>query len=165
MMRRAIVCCVLALLLPVVGSTGASAAPVANGTTTFAVVAGVGPTAAGYAAHISGVGLDGPWAGWHFAADMLQSSDCDAGGCPILRFAWELYDKTAATSKEWGTCTGSPYCEGATSISGSGLTDIPLVVNGGAPWTQGTGRVSGYLPPGSYLGDGAGYLALTLQLQ
>ena len=136
-----------------------------SGTTTFAVEEGLGPVQAGYTAHISGVGLNGPWRGWHFAADIAMTSDCDAGGCPIVQFSWELYDTTPATVKVWGTCTGSPYCVGATSISLSGRVDIPLLVSGGTPWVQGSGGVTGYLPPGSPYGVAAGSLTLTLDLQ
>lgn len=164
MMRRALVCLLVAGLVAVLGSSGASASTPATGATTFAVEEGWLFVSAGYQAHISGVGLDGPWRGWHFAADVEQSSDCDAGGCPLIRFAWELYDRTPASSYEWGTCTGSATCQDYVTRSVSGLVSIPLTVSGGVPWSEGTGTVTGHLPPGSPYGIAAGYLTLTVDL-
>lgn len=163
MIRTALACCLTACALVMATAGVATAAPATTGTTTFAVAVVPVNVADGYDVHVTGVGLTGPWRGWHLAADIVTSTDCSTD-CMVEKFGWELYDHSAPSSAEWGGCPDPFTCAGATIGVFSGDTNLPVTVSGGYPYSAGDGSLTGSLPPGAPDEPAAGYLTLSLSL-
>lgn len=125
---------------------GAQASAATGGATTFATF--VGPKSQTATQHISGIGLTGPWQGWHLAIDYTLGSDCAVEVCTIRDLTWEMYSGADAV---WGTCQldDAGVClYPATFTQLSGRWGVPVLITGGAGSfvnAGGGGEITGFL--------------------
>jgi hypothetical protein len=134
-MRRmiAIAAVVTGLMTGLAGHSSAAT----GGATTFVTVMGLQSQPGSQ--HISGIGLTGPWQGWHLAIDYTLGSDCE-GLCMLRNVRWEMY---SGSDSVWGTCQmadASDVClYPATMAQLSGRWDVPVIITGGSGSFAGAG--------------------------
>jgi len=107
--------------------------------------------------HVSGLGRNGYWQGWHVALDYILITDCSQV-CTIDELRWEIYKGPDAI---WGSCTTpAPLehnCVDSWMENVGGGWQAPLTVTGG------TGRFAHVTGRGSAAGKFVGAWPVLVQ--